>query len=165
MNDRQGHSDLEASLATTESARVDSPRFSYAVAALERSIRRSLTGTLRQFGLTVAQYTTLSLIGRRTGYSNAQLARRSFVSPQAMHEMISELQARALLERAQSSTHGTILLTYLTEAGRQLLDRCDATVDVMEQRMLAERPEAWRAEVIRFLMEAARKAEGPLTTE
>jgi DNA-binding MarR family transcriptional regulator len=148
-----------------ESMRADSPRFSYAVAALERSIRRSLTGTLREFGLTVAQYTTLSLIRRRTGYSNAQLARRSFVSPQAMHEVISELQARGLLKRAQSSSHGTILLTYMTEAGRELLDRCDAAVDVMEQRMLAELPEAWRAEIVRFLMEAARKAEGPPTTE
>ena len=145
--------------------RADSPRFSYAVAALERSIRRSLTGTLREFGLTVAQYTTLSLIRRRTGYSNAQLARRSFVSPQAMHEVISELQARGLLKRAQSSSHGTILLTYMTEAGRELLDRCDAAVDVMEQRMLAEQPEAWRSEIVQFLMEAARRAEGPTTTE
>ena len=146
----------DSTRSPTEPGEGDSPRFSYAVAALERSIRRNLSGILQQFDLTVAQYTTLSLIRRRTGYSNAQLARRSFVSPQAMHEVTSELEARGLLDRAQSSSHRTIRPTYLTEAGRVLLDRCDAAVDVMEEAMLAELPEVWRPEIAPFLMAAAR---------
>jgi hypothetical protein len=51
------------------------PRFSYAVGTLDRSIRRSLGAVLRPFDVTVAEYTALSLIERRDGYSNAELAR------------------------------------------------------------------------------------------
>ena len=97
------------------------PRFSYAVGVLDRSIRRSLVAVLRPFELTVAEYTTLSLISRRGGYSNAELASRSFVSPQAMHEMISSLEGRGLLERAPSQSHRSIRLTHLTDKGRDLL--------------------------------------------
>jgi DNA-binding MarR family transcriptional regulator len=132
------------------------PRFSYAVATLERSIRRSLGAILRPFDLTVAEYTALSLIRRRDGYSNAELARRSFVSPQAMHEMISSLEKRALLERAPSQFHGSMRHTHLTRRGRALLDRCNVAVDEMEEAMLAGIAANRRLEVVGMLRESAR---------
>lgn len=135
---------------------IEGPRFSYAVATLERSIRRSLGAVLRPFELTVAEYTALSLIRRRDGYSNAQLARRSFVSPQAMHEMISSLEKRALLERAPSESHRSMRHTHLTKRGRDLLDRCNVAVDEMEETMLASIPAKRRREVSLLLLESAR---------
>lgn len=132
------------------------PRFSYAVATLERSIRRSLGAVLRPFELTVAEYTALSLIRRRDGYSNAELARRSFVSPQAMHEMISSLEERGLLERAPSRSHRSMRHTHLTEKGRGLLDRCNTAVDAMEEVMLAGVTKGQRSEVIDLLRQSAR---------
>ncbi|HUG08233.1 MAG TPA: MarR family transcriptional regulator [Acidimicrobiia bacterium] len=135
---------------------IAASRFSYAVATLERSVRRSLGAVLRPFELTVAEYTALSLIRRRDGYSNAQLARRSFVSPQAMHEMISSLEKRGLLERAPSESHRTMRHTHLTDKGRDLLDRCNAAVDEMEAAMLADVSDSRRAEVVALLLESAR---------
>ena len=134
----------------------EGPRFSYVVGTLDRSIRRSLGAVLRPFELTVAEYTALSLISRRGGYSNAQLARRSFVSPQAMHEMISSLEGRGLLERPPSESHGSIRHTHLTKKGRDLLNRCNVAVDEMEEAMLGGVPEKRRAEVIAVLLESAR---------
>lgn len=138
----------------------EGPRFSYAVATLERSIRRSLGAVLRPFALTVAEYTALSLIRRRDGYSNAELARRSFVSPQAMHEMISSLEERGLLERAPSESHRSMRHTHLTDRGRELLDRCNTAVDTMEEAMLAGVSKGQRAEVIGFLRQSARNLRG-----
>lgn len=135
---------------------VEGPRFSYAVGALDRSLRRNLVSILRPFELTVAEYTALSLIRRRGGYSNAQLARRSFVSPQAMHEMISSLEKRGLLERAPSESHRSMRHTHLTTEGRDLLERCNVAVDEMEQAMLEGISPERRAEVINLLLQSAR---------
>jgi DNA-binding MarR family transcriptional regulator len=135
---------------------LEGPRFSYAVGALDRSLRRSLGSILRVFELTVAEYTALSLISRRGGYSNAQLARRSFVSPQAMHEMISSLEKRGLLERAPSESHRSMRHTHLTAQSRELLNRCNVAVEEMEKAMLEGVSPERRVEVITVLLQSAR---------
>ncbi|MGD2101122.1 MAG: MarR family transcriptional regulator [Acidimicrobiia bacterium] len=135
---------------------VEGPRFSYAVGVMDRIIRRSLVVALQPFELTVAEYTALSLISRRDGYSNAELARRSLVSPQAMHEMISSLERRELLERAPSESHRSIRHTHLTERSRELLERCNVAVDEMEEVMLAGVSSAKRTEMIEILRQAIR---------
>jgi DNA-binding MarR family transcriptional regulator len=155
MNDRVTH-ETAAADTVHGGENLEGPRFSYAVGALDRSLRRSLVSILRPFELTVAEYTVLSLISRRGGYSNAQLARRSFVSPQAMHEMISSLEQRGLLERPPSESHGSMRHTHLTKQGRDLLDRCNVSVDEMEEAMLEGVPSETRAEVITLLLESAR---------
>jgi DNA-binding MarR family transcriptional regulator len=135
---------------------LEGPRFSYAVGALDRSLRRRLRSVLRAFELTVAEYTALSLISRRGGYSSAQLARRSFVSPQAMHEMISSLEKRGLLERAPSESHRSMRHTHLTPQSRELLNRCNVAVDEMEEAMLEGVSPERRVEVITVLLQSAR---------
>lgn len=135
---------------------VEGPRFSYAVGVMDRIVRRSLGAVLRPFELTVAEYTALSLISRRDGYSNAELARRSLVSPQAMHEMISSLESRGFLERAPSESHRSIRHTHLTERSRQLLERCNIAVDEMEEMMLAGVSPEKRSETIEILRQAVR---------
>lgn len=152
MTDREH----QTSPAAPDGEDVQGPRFSYAVATLERSIRRSLGAVLRPFELTVAEYTALSLIRRRDGYSNAQLARRSFVSPQAMHEMVSSLEKRGLLERSPSQSHASMRHTHLTEQGREVLDRCNAAVDEMEETMLAGISADLRSQAVELLRQSAR---------
>lgn len=137
------------------SSPVDEPRFSYAVGMLDRSIRRTLAAVLRPFGVTVPEYTVLSLIRRRDGYSNAQLARRSLVSPQAMNEVIRSLEDRDLVLREPSPAHKAIRHTYLTEEGIALLDDCDAAVDGMEAVMLEDIPQGERSRAIAMLLRCA----------
>ena len=72
------------------------PRVSYVIARLERAVRQGINERVRPYGLTTLQYTTLSVLGRGRpgdGLSNAQLARRSFMTPQAMGEVIEALEA------------------------------------------------------------------------
>ena len=71
----------------------DQPRTSYLVARLDRLIRARLVDALRPFEVTVPQYTLLSVLDIRPGLSNAQLARRSYISAQAMHQLVNGLEA------------------------------------------------------------------------
>ena len=47
---------------------------------------------MREYGLTTLQYTTLSVLGAAGELSNAQLARRSYMTPQSMSEVIEALE-------------------------------------------------------------------------
>ncbi|MGA7270917.1 MAG: MarR family transcriptional regulator [Acidimicrobiia bacterium] len=111
------------------------PRTSYLVARLDRLVRSQLTDVLEPFGLTVPQYTLLSVIEHRPGLSNAQLARRSYITAQAMHEVVNGLEERGLIARRVSPDHGRIQLTELTDDGMALLKACDEKVTRLEERI------------------------------
>jgi len=113
------------------------PRISYVVGRLDRALRRKLGEALRPHGLTVRQYTTLSVLRARSGLSNAQLARRSLMTPQSMNEVLAALVALGLVRRTPDEAHGRVIRTELTAAGAARLEACDDAVDVLEQEMLA----------------------------
>ena len=79
---------------------VVEPRFSYVIARLERAVRVAIGERVGPYGLTTSQYTTLSVLGTRGGLSNAQLARRAYMTPQSMSEVIEALESKGLIERA-----------------------------------------------------------------
>jgi DNA-binding MarR family transcriptional regulator len=113
-------------------------RVSYVIARLDRAIRREITDMVAPHGLTATQYTALSVLRMGKGLSNAQLARRSYVTPQSMIEMLGTLEAKGLIVRSPAPDHGRILRTELTPKGRRLLARCDAAINRMEIEMTRE---------------------------
>ena len=86
---------------------------------------------------TVSQYAVLSALDQEPGLSNAQLARRAFITPQSMSENLRELEQRAWVTRRGHPGHGRILQAELTEQGHDVLRRCEAAVTAIEERMLA----------------------------
>ena len=78
---------------------------------------------MKPYGLTTLQYTTLSVLGRRGELSNAQLARRAYMTPQSM----SEVHRRAREEgpdRAKPASEPPARLPGGTDReGRQVLGR------------------------------------------
>lgn len=112
-------------------------RPSYEIARVERGVRRAIAARVEPHGLTVPQYTAMSILLRRSGLSNSQLARRSYVTPQSMNAVIASLEERRLIRRVQSRDHARVLRTELTATGRRLLARCDAEIEAFEQQMLA----------------------------
>ena len=93
------------------------PRVSYVIGRLDRALRREIGALVAPHGLSVPQYTVLSILRDRTGLSNAQLARRSFVTPQSMNEVIASLERDGLVARSPAANHGRVLETAVTEAG------------------------------------------------
>jgi DNA-binding MarR family transcriptional regulator len=114
------------------------PRISYAVARLERAVRGAVAERVRPYGLTTLQYTTLSVLNRHgEPLSNAQLARRAYMTPQAMSKVIDALEANGLIRRNAHPKHGRLLPVSLTAKGRRVLAECERRVDEMEDVMLA----------------------------
>ncbi|MFI6024841.1 MarR family winged helix-turn-helix transcriptional regulator [Amycolatopsis magusensis] len=112
----------------------------YLVKRLELAIRARMDEALRPKGLTTLQFTALTALRRRRGLSSAQLARRSFVTPQTMNEMVRWLEERGHIERTRDPANRRVLLIGLTPAGEALLDDCDPLVESIEQDLLTAIP-------------------------
>ena len=114
------------------------------IARLDRAIRRGIEERLAPHDLSVPQYTAMSVLHNRPGLSNAQLARRSFVTPQSMNEVISSLEQAELVEREAAPDHGRILRAQLTTRGDRLYKRIDREIAELEEQMLHELSERER---------------------
>jgi len=101
------------------------------------ALRSAMDTVLRPLELTVPQYSCLEVLAQRPGSSNAELARATFVSRQAMHGVLRGLQDRGLVSRPTTAAQGRALPTQLTTSGRRHLRAASAAVRAVERRMLA----------------------------
>ncbi|MBB2914049.1 DNA-binding MarR family transcriptional regulator [Streptosporangium becharense] len=113
------------------------PSLLYAVKRLELAIRTHLDEMLRGSGVTTLQYTALTVLERRDGTTAAQLARDSFVTPQAMADMVRALDQRHLIRRSPNPDNKRELLLYLTEEGYALLDAYASAAAGLEDHMVS----------------------------
>lgn len=124
---------------------VAEPLTLYLVKRLELAIRARMDEALRPHGLSTLQFTALTALRARDGLSSAQLARRSFVTPQTMNEMVHWLERHGHIARRRDPDNRRVLLITLTDAGRTLLERCDPLVEAIEVAMLDAVPAAQHA--------------------
>ncbi|RRO14334.1 MarR family transcriptional regulator [Saccharopolyspora rhizosphaerae] len=101
---------------------------------------------LRPLGLTAPQFTALTVLRHRDGLTSAQLARRSFVTPQTMNEMVRALERHGRLERHRDPNNRRELLIALTPSGHDLLERCDPLISAIEAAMLGAIPAVQHAQ-------------------
>lgn len=122
-------------------------------------MRRAIAARVEPHGLTVPQYTAMSILLRRSGLSNSQLARRSYVTPQSMNAVIASLEERGLIRRVRSRDHAWVRRTELTARGRRLLARCDAEIEAFERQMLSVLTDRQRTAFTEALSLVARQIE------
>jgi DNA-binding MarR family transcriptional regulator len=130
-------------------SRVEAPEelaraFKGAVAALRRLRGRE---TQRPGELTFAQYGLLFGLWDGVARSSRELAFLADVSPATAAEMLDGLAAAGLVERTRSEEDKRIVLTSLTERGRELT----------EERRRRHEPR-WRAALADFTQEELRTA-------
>jgi DNA-binding MarR family transcriptional regulator len=113
------------------------PRLSYLVKWVERGLRLRLYVALEPHGVTTPEYTALSVLRERDGLSSAQLARRVFVTAQAMNQLVIRLERRGLIRRRQSPSHAKTMCASLTPKGATLLAACDRATLPIEERVLS----------------------------
>ncbi|MCF2531014.1 MarR family winged helix-turn-helix transcriptional regulator [Yinghuangia soli] len=121
----------------TTSAEAAPPLLLYAVKQVELAVRAHLEEVLRPTGVTTPQYTALTVLDRHEGLTSAELARNSFVTPQAMRDVVAALENRGLIARHHDPAHRRRLLITLTPAGTALLAATHDAVDALEERMVA----------------------------
>jgi DNA-binding MarR family transcriptional regulator len=101
------------------------------------ALNAAMTAALREYGATLSEYAVLTALAEEPGLSNADLARRAFVTPQTMNQVLRELEHRGWVSRHPHPGHGRILQAELTADGGRILSACHQAVDVVEGRMLA----------------------------
>jgi DNA-binding MarR family transcriptional regulator len=131
-------------------------RVGYELKRAQQAFCVMVDDALRRVGLTNAQYAVLAMLEDEGALSSAELARRCFVTPQTMNQIVASLQARALVGRAAHPHHGRILQTSLTEHGRSLVAAAHERVQAVEARMVAGLSEHERYDLVWLLRECAR---------
>jgi DNA-binding MarR family transcriptional regulator len=134
-----------------------STRISYLIKWVERGLRTELDTALRALHVTTPEYTAMSVLSRRSGLSSAQLARRAFVSAQAMNQIIGSLERQGYVERSADPDNARILRAKLTVHGRAVLTACDrATAQV--ERVLLDKLTPTEANALRKTLESCASA-------
>ena len=113
------------------------PRTTYLVKRLELAVRAHLDQVVGEIGLTTPQYAALSALPLKPGTTSAELARLSFVSPQAMNEMVGVLERKGLIRRQASPESKKRLGIFLTEHGQECLRQCEKRADQVEEILFA----------------------------
>ena len=121
--------------ATPPARATDRP--GYLLKRAQAALHAAMAGVLRGHGATLAQYAVLTALDEEPGLSNADLARRAFVTPQTMNQVLHELEQKGWVTRHPHPGHARILQADLTQAGRAALRACHRAVGVVEEQMLA----------------------------
>lgn len=113
-------------------------RVGYLIKRAQSVLHDAMVEALGPYGLTVTQFAVLTALEEEPGLSNADLARRAFVTPQSMHAVLQDLEGRRLLVRRTHPQHRRVLRSELTEGGRKTFEDAAVVVDAVEERMLGE---------------------------
>ena len=126
----------------------------YVIGRLNHGIRRDMRRDLAQWRLSVPEFTALSILKRRPGLSNAQLARRTMVTPQSMIEILAGLESRELIKRTVDPNHGRILRSELTEEGERVVGAALRKIEQIQDELLDGVPEDQRELVLKVMVQA-----------
>lgn len=101
----------------------------------QQALRTHMDTALQQIGLTTPQYAVLTFLEVEPGASNAELARRAFVTPQTMQGILVSLERAGFVKRTPHPEHGRIQTTELTASGRAAQKAASGIVFKAEMRL------------------------------
>ena len=152
---------MTGAVRVEDATALTEPGVSYAVARLHQRIFAGITERVAASGLTTLQFTTLSVLSRHGApLSTSQLARRAFMTPQSMSEVIHALERKGLIKRNPHPNHRRTLPAALTAKGRRVLAECDTAVAEFEDFMLEGFAEKDRAAFLDMVKAAVRNLGG-----
>ena len=111
--------------------------FGYKLKKTQHALRISMDINLKKLKLTAPQYGVLSQLESKVIISNAELAKISFITPQTMHRIVSNLENQGFIIKNKSTTHARILYIELTSKGHKILVQSNQIIKVLEQKMLS----------------------------
>ncbi len=109
----------------------------YLLKRAQDALHAAMSVALREHDATLPQYAVLTALDEEPGLSNADLARRAFVTPQTMNQVLRELEGKRWAERHPHPGNARILQAELTPDGRAALRACHQAVDAIQERMLS----------------------------
>lgn len=113
---------------------------------------------LAPLGLTLPQFSVLTMLAAYPGISGADLARLSLLTPQTMSVIVNNLERAGWVHRRPHAEHGRVQQIALTEAGEETLQQSKTAVKQAESSLLSRVPINEDAIIRRWLVEVARES-------
>jgi DNA-binding MarR family transcriptional regulator len=111
-------------------------RVGYLIKRAQAVLHAAMADALGLHDLTISQFAVLTGLDDEPGLSNADLARRAFVTPQSMHAVLQDLERQQFVVRRAHPLHQRVLQAELTERGRRTLKSANESVNAVEEQML-----------------------------
>ena len=140
-----------------EAKRGEDGHIAYLLRQAAASVRQRLERGFAASGITLPQFTVLTMLKAYPGISGADLARIAILTPQTVNVIIANLLKRGAIKRVRSSLDKRVLVLTLTDAGTAYLARCQAIADEMEQRLIETIGARDEKAIRRWLVAAARE--------
>src|ERR1700681_418506 len=109
----------------------------YLIKRAQAALHVRLEEIVSAHGLAIPQYVVLSFLAETPGLANAELARRAFVTPQSMNEVLKQLESGGLVQRGQNPTTARILNAYVTRTGTRKRKVVSSQVQELQARLLS----------------------------
>jgi DNA-binding MarR family transcriptional regulator len=125
---------------------------------LTAALRPHVNAELRPLGIGLAEFVCMRNIAMWPDRSNAELARRANVTPQAMSLVLRALEDMGLIARPEAVSSGRSMPARLTRKGVALLKRAENAVEIADARLLDALTPAERDELKRLLYVASSRS-------
>lgn len=145
--------------AVGEGKRGENGHIGYLLRQAHAAHRIRMERALADTGLTLPQFSVLTMLAAYPGASGAELARLSLLTPQTMSVIVGNLERSGAVSRRPHAEHGRIQIIEITESGRAALDRCKRSVQAVEAALLNGMSRADEQVVRRWLVQVALLAE------
>ena len=117
----------------------------------EREVGKELDRVLRNTGLTKSQFGVLQALIHLEVASSAALARTVFVTPQAMVNIVAELERKGFIRRRASQASARVIEATVTPAGRAAFEEGTKQIRKVDDLLASEFSERERAQFLAYL--------------
>lgn len=143
-----------------EGKRGEAGYLGYLLRQAGAAYRLRVERALSDLGVTPPQFAVLTMLAAYPGVSNADLARLCLLTPQTVSLIVGNLERMGVLTRRPHAVHGRIRHLDVTAAGRRLLTRCRARVQVLERELARGLSPAAERTIRRWLVALAVESGG-----
>lgn len=142
--------------AIGEGKRGEAGHIGYLLRQAHAAHRIRMEKVLAESGMTLPQFSVLTMLAAYPGASGADLARLSLLTPQTMSVIVGNLEKAGLVARHAHAEHGRIRVITLTKAGKALLEKGKAAAQSADEALLKGLPEEQERVVRRWLVTVAK---------
>ncbi len=142
-----------------EGKRGETGYIGYLLRQAHAAYRIRMERSLQDMGLTLPQFSVLTMLAAYPRASSAELARLSLLTPQTMSVIVGNLERAGAVSRRPHEEHGRIQIIEITDAGLELLARCKSAVQSAEDALLADITETDESAVRRWLVQVAKHSD------
>ncbi|TDR81514.1 DNA-binding MarR family transcriptional regulator [Paludibacterium purpuratum] len=143
--------------AIGEGKRGEAGHIGYLLRQAHAAHRIRMEHALQDVGLTLPQFSVLTMLASYPGASSADLARLSLLTPQTLSVIVGNLARAGAVSRRPHAQHGRIQVIELTAAGESLLASGKAATQAVEAALLADIPADEERAVRHWLVQIAKR--------